>query len=116
MGGITERERLLSSIDRAVDVRDCRGILFGVVLTGFSIELAGSLFDSNASCCCAKAHSVVEVFGDRADSAAKERFVLKARGGPVLVSIPLLLRDAGALLVLLSCDDLGMLAGVGSGA
>lgn len=115
IGGITGLESLFSSRDREVKVRCGVGIICGVVLDASSIATFDSLFDSNASCCCAKAHSVVEVFDDRADSAAKERFVLKAGGGLVLVAIPLLLCDAGALLVRLSCD-LEMLAGAGRDA
>jgi hypothetical protein len=57
----------------------------------------------NVSCCCANAHSVVGVFGVRGGSSGTERCVLRAGGGPVAVSIPLLLCDAGFRLARLFC-------------
>lgn len=57
----------------------------------------------SVSFCWANAHCVVDVFGGRTGaSGGKECCVLRAGGGPVCVSIPLLLCDAGALRPLLS--------------
>ncbi len=98
MGGIRGFADVLSSRDLEAP-RKLR-----VVLNVFAslIGAAAELRVWNASCCCANAHSVVEVFAIRGDSPAEERWVLRAGGGPVAVSMPLLLCDAGARLNRLS--------------
>lgn len=105
IGGMKGREDVVSSRDFDV-TREFR------VLDVSKFGVAGVLWRrSRASFCCAKAHSVVELFGTRGGSAGNERWVLRAGGGPVEVSIPLLLCDAGAFFVLFSCvreADAGM--------
>jgi hypothetical protein len=93
---MTGLEDVVSSRDLDV-AREFRDI---VVFFVSMIEVVGVLWRfSSASFCCAKAHSVVELFGTRAGSGGNERCVLSAGGGPVEVSIPLLLCDAGAFFV-----------------
>jgi hypothetical protein len=100
MGGIRGFVDVLSSRDLEAPRK------FRVLLVVFAslIGAAGELSVWNASCCCANAHSVVEVFAIRGDSPAEDRCVLRAGGGPVAVSMPLLLCDAGARLNRLSCS------------
>jgi hypothetical protein len=100
MGGISGLEEVLSSRD--FDAPRIFRVLFEVFAS--VIGAAGELSVWNASCCCANAHSVVELFEIRGVSPAEERCVLRAGGGPVAVSIPLLLCDAGARLDRLSCS------------
>jgi hypothetical protein len=100
MGGISGLVDVLSSRD--FDAPRKFRVLF--VVFASVIGAAGELSVWNASCCCANAHAVVEVFETRGESPAEERCVLKAGGGPVAVSIPLLLCDAGARLKRLSCS------------
>lgn len=95
----------MRGLDRVVSSSDfdaTRGCCAVLVIFVSSIGVIGSLCDSKASCCCANAHSVVDGFVGRAGSAAKDRCVLRAGGGPVDVSIPFALRDAGALRARLS--------------
>lgn len=108
MGGISGLVEVLSSRDFDAPHK------FRVLFAGIAsvIDAAGELSVWNASCCCANAHSVVEVFEIRGGSPAEERCVLRAGGGPVAVSIPLLLCDAGARLDLLYCSR-GTKAGAG---
>lgn len=74
------------------------GVLVSFVGSGPAPEGADCKFPS-VSFCWANAHCVVEVFGGRTGaSGGNECCVLRAGGGPVCVSIPLLLCDAGALL------------------
>jgi hypothetical protein len=97
MGGIKSLVDVLSSRDFDAP-RKLREVFASV------IGVAGELSVWKASCCCANAHSVVDVLETRGESPAEERCVLKAGGGPVAVSIPLLLCDAGARLDRLSCS------------
>lgn len=102
MGGIRGLEVIFSSKD-CVAPREVRVVLVSLALSIGVTGVIGVFSDWNANCCCANAHSVVDVFEVRGESAANDCCVLRAGGGPVAFNIPLLLCDAGPRLALWSC-------------
>lgn len=87
------------------------GVSVSFVGSGPAAGRADCRFPS-VSFCWANAHCVVDVFGGRTGaSGGNECCVLRAGGGPVFVSIPLLLCDAGGLRPLLDSWTLDELLG-----
>jgi len=72
IGGITGLEEVLSSRD-LVAPRGFRVSFDGLVSSIGVVGVAGELSVWNANCCCANAHSVVEVFDVRGGSTANDR-------------------------------------------